>query len=273
MPDPATVLAAALEYATVLGWPVLPIFPSREDGQCACDDPGCLSPGKHPCRELVPHGLKDATTDPDIIRGWFRAAPGSNVAVATGIRAGVIVLDVDPRHRGDESLAELLAAHSTLPDTVVQLTGGGGEHYVFRHPGGQITNRSNVVPGIDVRADGGYVLVEPSNHRSGGEYVFEISSHPRDIAPAHLPGWLLKLIRKAPATTQALRRRRGIAPQRISRHLAAWTTARLQDDVPDRSGRDFHLLCGLVRAGVDPEDAWGLGACPRNTVFVTRTAC
>ena len=125
MSDPTAILAAALEYAA-LGWPVLPIFEIRDAGQCACGDPRCESPGKHPVGRLVPRGLKQATTDPEVIHRWFNAAPTANLAVAAGVKAGIVVIDVDPRHGGDESLANLEAEHGTLPDTILQLTGGGG---------------------------------------------------------------------------------------------------------------------------------------------------
>jgi hypothetical protein len=70
-------------------------------------------------------------------------------------------------HGGDESLAELVREHGELPATVEALTGGGGRH-LFSRTGGTIRNRSNMRPGIDVRGDGGYIVVAPSNHASEG---------------------------------------------------------------------------------------------------------
>jgi putative DNA primase/helicase len=52
-------------------------------------------------------------------------------------------------------------------------------------------------PGLDVRADGGYVLVPPSRHRSGKDYRWADGWHPTrvDLAPA--PHWLIDLAHRA----------------------------------------------------------------------------
>lgn len=71
-------LEAALSYAK-RGWPVLPVRPREK-------------------QPLTPHGVKDATTDEAIIRGWWAKWPEANVAIAAGEHSGLFVLDVDPRH-------------------------------------------------------------------------------------------------------------------------------------------------------------------------------
>ena len=78
----------------------------------------------------------------------------------------------EPRNGGDKSLDQLVANHSALPATPAQHTGGGGWHYFFNHPGGK--ERCTVLAsGLDLKGDGGYVLVEPSNHASGGSYRWQ----------------------------------------------------------------------------------------------------
>src|SRR5207247_1037904 len=74
------------------------------DGHCTCGWQDCGSPGKHP---RTPNGVYDATTDPAVIIRWWGRWPNANVGVATGAASGVIVLDVDPRHGGDDSLVDL----------------------------------------------------------------------------------------------------------------------------------------------------------------------
>ena len=184
---------AALDYAR-RGWPVLPLQWVTDGGLCACDGSGCRAPGKHPASNLVPHGLRDATTDAQIIEGWWTAKPLANIGVVTGAVSGFIAIDIDPRHGGDTTLNELVAKHGDLPDTGVQLTGGGGRHLLYRHPGRRIPSRQNVWPGIDVKGDGGYIVVEPSVHVSGNRYAWEPSNHPDKVAVAEAPEWLLEAI-------------------------------------------------------------------------------
>ena len=80
----------------------------------------------------MPRGLLDASTDEAVIRKWFADEPQANLGVVTD---KLIVLDVDPRHDGDSSLAALERDHD-FPTTWRVLTGGGGEHVIFRCPEG-----------------------------------------------------------------------------------------------------------------------------------------
>ena len=185
-------LDAALAYAH-RGWPVIPIH-AIDGGRCTCGDADCKSPGKHP---RTAHGLNEATTGEAAIRRWWGRWADANVAMVTGARSVIFVVDVDPRHGGDDSLSDLEHQHGELPNTVESITGGGGRHIFFAHPGGgaRIPNSSGKLgPGLDVRGDGGYVVVEPSLHASGRRYAFELSHHPSDTKPAAAPAWLLEMV-------------------------------------------------------------------------------
>src|SRR5690606_2592726 len=81
-PEPRMTLDYALKYAA-LGWAVLPLY-GLSAGRCTCGDAACKSPGKHPHRDLVPHGVHDASKDADKIRAWFARVPNANVGIATG---------------------------------------------------------------------------------------------------------------------------------------------------------------------------------------------
>jgi len=87
-----------------------------------------------------------------------------NIGILTGSDTGVFVLDVDPRHGGDESLKTLEAAHGNLPITLTAKTGGGGIHYLFQIPAGQTirNSASNLASGLDIRGEGGLIVVAPS---------------------------------------------------------------------------------------------------------------
>lgn len=129
------------------------------------------------------------------IRDWFRRWPEAGVAIVTGEISGLVVLDVDPAHGGEESLQQLQARFGPLPATVEAETGGGGRHLYFRHPGGVVRNRVGLAPGIDLRAEGGYVVAPPSLHPNGKPYAWRDGHDPGQRAPASMPGWLVTWLR------------------------------------------------------------------------------
>jgi hypothetical protein len=195
--DIGSVSEAALDYAAH-GWPVFPVHGIAER-RCGCGAPDCSSPGKHP---LTRRGLKDATTDADVVAAWWRRWPRANVALATGCVSGVIVIDVDPP-RGEHSLGRLVAAGYELPETITVRTGSGGMHLYFAAPGFRVGNTTGRLPGVpfeldgvDLRADGGYVVAPPSAHVTGSRYTWIAG----DLEPAPAPQWLAPE-REAPAST------------------------------------------------------------------------
>jgi putative DNA primase/helicase len=162
---------------------------------CSCADPACASPAKHPVAALAPHGLSNATAEPAVIERWWGAGVPFNIGVATGLVSGIVALDVDPRHEGHTSLAALERRFGELPRTWRFLTGGGGEHIVFRHPGPKVANSaSQVGAGIDVRGDGGYIVGPGSRHIIGRYYEISVDHHPDDVGLSDVPAWLLTLM-------------------------------------------------------------------------------
>ncbi len=173
------LMAAALAYAE-RNWRVLPIKPR----------------GKIP---ITAHGKDDATTNAATIRQWWQRTPNANIGVATGAVSGFIALDVDAERGGLETLGRFQSAYGPLPTTLTAITGGGGRHLVFAHPGRSVANRTNVARGLDVRGDGGYIVVAPSAHPSGRLYRWV-----DDKAPiAEMPVWLLALVCPMARTTSA----------------------------------------------------------------------
>lgn len=171
--------AAALYYAAFC-----PVFP-------------CEPMGKRPLGALAPHGVKDATRDPEVIRRWWASCPAANVGLATG--GGFFVLDVD----GDEGwavLGGLIARHGAAPPTVTVCTGGGW-HFFFGTPAGRTIRNSAGKMGakLDVRGSGGYVVAPPSLHPSGRRYAFAVGLEPWSVPLAAPPPWLLDLIDPSPA--------------------------------------------------------------------------
>ena len=150
----------------------------------------CEPGGKTP---LTYNGFWDATTDPRRVEIWWDRWPYANVGVPTGERSGLLVLDVDPRDGGPQSLVALERAHGPLPRTARARTGGGGVHVYFRYPAGEEVRNSagRLGPGLDVRGEGGYVVAPPSRTRSAYDWL--------DRAPPADPAWLLMCLREQPS--------------------------------------------------------------------------
>jgi len=141
-------------------------------------------------RPLTSHGCLDASTDEQVIREWWTRWPRANIGIATGAESDIIVLDVDGPE-GWLSWAQLCSEHGE-PVTLSQQTGRleGGQQLFFSHPGGRVKNGREVRPGLDCRADGGYIVAPPSIHPSGRRYRWL-----RRMRPAPCPSWLVELIR------------------------------------------------------------------------------
>ena len=107
--------------------------------------------------------------------------PDANGAVPTGESSGFDAPDVDPRHCGTDSLDQMEAEHGSLPDTIEQITGSGGRHILFRHHDG-VGNKIALAPGLDVRGEGGYMIVPPSRHANATNYEWEMI---RNLWPCH----------------------------------------------------------------------------------------
>jgi putative DNA primase/helicase len=167
-------LTAALHYAK-LGWKVFPVWWVK-DGKCACGEADCENPGKHPLGKLAPNGRNSATRDQITILKWWKKFPAANIGIATGKESGLVVVDVDPRHGGNESKKKMEKL-GNFPITPTTYTGGGGEHILMAHPCNGVKIKSRPLPGypgIDIKADGGYIVAPPSNHISGGVYSWKI---------------------------------------------------------------------------------------------------
>jgi len=191
-----TTLEYALDYAAN-GHPGFPCWWIEEE-RCACGDRDCSSPGKHPIGILVPHGALDATRNPEIIRSWFEKFPNANWALRTGPipdkapdTKEIMAVDKDVRHGGHFALEVLEDQYGKLPISLRQKTGSedGSEHLVFPYPeGANIPTARGFRDGIDIKGISGYIMVEPSNHWTGGHYTWSDpeSSTLEPLPPAYV---------------------------------------------------------------------------------------
>lgn len=174
---------AAVRYAD-RGWGVFPLY-GITDGRCECGT-NCGSPGKHP---RVSRGLHDATVDEDLIRSWWTRWPNANVGVVTGEASGIYVIDIDNKRsvdlgngilisEGENSLNQKQLDIGKLPETLTSQTGSGGIHIIYAYPTNLPStqekdifgNRAGILPSVDTRGDGGYIVAPPSLHPSGNRY-------------------------------------------------------------------------------------------------------
>jgi Bifunctional DNA primase/polymerase, N-terminal/Family of unknown function (DUF5906) len=175
---------AAITYAA-MGWFIFPLYGINDDGKCACGDKNCADSGKHPMTKFAPRGCKDATRDLAKIESWFiDETLAVNIALATGEASGVTVIDVDigPGKLGAESWADLNREEGE-PSTLYCRTGSGGIHAFFQYNSALKTSANVLGKGVDCRNDGGYVVLAPSRHRSGGQYEWMDF----DVKPIALP--------------------------------------------------------------------------------------
>lgn len=269
----ASVIDAALEYATAYGWPVIPLH-SPKDGKCDCRRDDCDSPAKHP---RVMHGLKAASTAPAQIREWWSMWPLANLGIVTGERSNLAVLDIDDRHGGSDTLTALIAEHAIGGIELATLachTGSDGMHIYFRlPPDTPLRNSAGALgPGLDVRAIGGYCVAPPSMHICGQRYRWGVNGpDTADLLP--LPAKLIPLLTpKARAMTGPIPeaepilegrrdgvlasfagtlRNMGEGPAEIEEHLAIFNKRCNPPKAPD----DLHRIAcsiGRYRVKEDP---------------------
>lgn len=173
-----------------LGWHVFPVY-EVEDGRCSCTSGRqCGSPGKHPRlgRQYEP------SNDTQQVAKWWRTWPNANIGCCPG-PSDMIVLDIDPRNGGDETLLAMEQANGELPDCPTALTGGGGLHLWFKRPSSMVTCSSAVLgPGVELKADTGYVVMPPSMHISGVRYAWDVGRHIDDTEAPELPEWICRLL-------------------------------------------------------------------------------
>ena len=186
------ILEMALKYAEI-GIPIIPLHGIKEDGACTCKKGStCSSKGKHP----IFNGWQElATTNQGVIKKWWSKYPHANIGIPAGEKSGWLVLDVDTKYQGYESLEVLEMLYEDLPATVTAITGSGGKHMIFKYPKGvHIPNKVSFKQGLDTRSDGGLIVATPSLHMSGNRYRWLGGHSPFERKPAEAPTWLLELM-------------------------------------------------------------------------------
>lgn len=264
------VLAAALSFASQN----VPVFP-------------CHPINKSP---LTEHGFKDASTDPATIREWWTKHPYAIIGSPTGAVTGRVVIDIDSDFAEEEFALLAEQADATIPPTYTVKT-NRGKHLYFKYPPKERIGCSDRnFPGqINVRGEGGYVIIPPSPHPAGGFYTL-IDPSPK----ADLPSWLLALLvgladNKPPELKEVTPRwawqhyHRVLARLRHAKkgsrnvllNSAAWWAARLSDHPQLAEQKTYdEIRDAAKRAGLDEREirstyqsGWHAGRASKITIL------
>lgn len=215
---------AAVDYAQ-RGWAVFPL----------------VSASKVPA---IKGGFKLATTDASQADAWWSQHPSHNVGIATGqVSGGLVVLDIDADDaKGEDDMnfiREWEAAHGELPETVTAITGRGGYHFYYRADAA-IGCSVNAELGVDVRADGGFVVAPPSTHPNGNAYEWE--NHPDDYDVAEADDNVLALIDY-------------VQTNKVQRSGGSGGRFALPENIPagERDDTLFRYACSLQAQGYDDD--------------------
>ncbi len=241
-PSPSNpLLTAALRYAEVLSWAVFP----------------CRPKGKAP---LTANGFKDASKDRNQILEWWTEWPDANIAVATGAVSGITVLDVDVKpwkgKHGDVTLKALMEECGELPLTPRQRTWSGGTHYAFAYAPGVRNSVGRVGADLDIRGDGGYIVLEPSSveeDKRTGTYAWDRLSNPFDQPLPPMPEWLLERVKSAGATTgkTAFKPARAVPITEICQHSRNEALASLAGTMRRRDAGEEAVRQALLATNVE----------------------
>jgi hypothetical protein len=180
----------ALEFAGH-GHRVFPTF-SVKDGACTCPKRrACDSPGKHP---LTRHGFQDATTNERKLLQWNERWRDANWAVVCG--SDFVVIDVDPKAGAEPR--EVIGEYG-LQGRPTVWTGRASSGPLEDERGAHVyceggTRSGSPRAGVQVKGEGGYVMVPGSRHVSGEQYEWagaarpwttELEPLPEPLRPAH----------------------------------------------------------------------------------------
>lgn len=248
-----TLLNAALFYASLdyRVFPLQTIITENNFVRCSCQNwKDCENQGKHPRNRK---GHLEATTDEKRITEWWTKHPDSNIGLLTGKASEMFVLDIDVKSGGEMSLENLQEDYKLLlkdkyvplPGTLTTFSGSGGRHLYFKFPFDKndiSSSASEIADGLDIRANGGYIIAPPSNHKSGKFYRWFGVDTPIEDAP----NWLIYEIVKPGKEKKSKRKECAAASASNSAPNDIIKKGKRQDYL-------FRYICGLVNSFPETE--------------------
>lgn len=200
----------------------------------------------------------------DQIKLWWKQWPDANIGIVTGIISGLAVIDIDTEE-GKQSIQEYIPDIITFP---VAQTPSGGQHYYFRCPDAKLSNNTRVIPGCDLRANGGYIVAPPSRNSKGKGYTWLPGLSIFEVPLIELPASYLSYlnnnafnIKKNPSKKHNLNENNELQDcelQTVTKQLQKVTdnNSLLQAVTIGEGERDekiFHLANCLVKGGAHPD--------------------
>ena len=149
------------------GWKLFTVQESKRPWQnCAQCPTGAHDGWECECPSC--HGFQAATADIAVLEGVLIAKPGALLAVATGSVSGIWVVDAEGTDRvkcGRTGL-DVIEDHDWWGSTLKAETSGGGLHLFYAMPAGAgMASRNRVLHNVDIKGDGGYVVLPPAAGR------------------------------------------------------------------------------------------------------------
>lgn len=228
------------------GWSVIPLHGIAANGACTCKRDECGSQGKHPASE---RGYKDGTKDVEEIERLFEGHPRWNFGIGTGKVSDIVVLDVDPRNGGVESLMNLQREIGLLPPTWEVETGGGGTHLYYSLPGGvelETVHNLGGYKGLDFQAEKALVVGVGSRHKSGAIYKWKAGRGPKgQVSLAQVPPTLMDLLKAATSRNEW---------KDASESTKSWLPATLENLAEGSRHTDMVRVVSKLRNAATPED-------------------
>lgn len=177
--------------------------------------------------------------------GWWDKNPNANIAVVTGEISGVVVVDIDDPAFKNAMLDNI----EKMAEPPIATTPRGGRHQWFLRPSHEIRNATNILPKVDFRGDGGYVLVPPSSNGNGKSYVWSKSIFDTDMTV--LPSEVIKLIKTASYVSPE-KDKVNQAPANCQQNVSMLTNANTCSQMLTEGRRDedlFHIANCLAKGG------------------------
>ena len=130
---------------------------------------------------------------PEEIEAWWLKWPNAMIGIVTGEISGIFVIDCDTPE-GYEEIQKLFPDALVIP---IARTPRGGWHLWFIYPvGSKITSGTGLVPGVDFRGEGGYIIAPPSVNGDGKGYTWQEELSLGEVEPQPVPDAIINIFKK-----------------------------------------------------------------------------